>query len=223
MSKHTYSKDLKNYGEYRKEYDACDRLEPSCAPDNNVYYDDEDTRHYLDELDRFLDKETSIELMNDEEQHCIDWIRSGHSFYANEFNMKDNNGRPMNIAESTFMQRLIIEAYKNGLRNNYFEADYTNIQKRDPHTDELTEEDQSYVVIDFYDFEKYKKDHPVTPREEGACIKWINDGQWFFTNPLYKLDGMFFLYSASFLEAYRFYNQAVERYKKRLAYHQAHL
>ena len=66
MSKHTYSKDLKNYGEYRKEYDACDRLEPSCAPDNNVYYDDEDTRHYLDELDRFLDKETSIELMNDE-------------------------------------------------------------------------------------------------------------------------------------------------------------
>ena len=107
--------------------------------------------------------------MNDEEQHCIDWIRSGHSFYANEFNMKDNNGRPMNIAEATFMQRLIIEAYKNGFRNNYFEADYTNIQKRDPHTDELTEEDQSYMVIDFYDFEKYKKDHPVTPvRKEHA-------------------------------------------------------
>ena len=27
MSKHTYSKDLKNYGEYRKEYDACDRAD----------------------------------------------------------------------------------------------------------------------------------------------------------------------------------------------------
>lgn len=49
-------------------------------------------------------------------------------------------------------------------------------KKRDSHTDELTEKDQSYMVIDFYGFEKYKKDHPVTPREEGACIKWINDG-----------------------------------------------
>ena len=39
-------------------------------------------------------------------------------------------------------------------------------KKRDSHTDELTEKDQSYMVIDFYGFEKYKKDHPVTPREE---------------------------------------------------------
>ena len=50
--------------------------------------------------------------MNDEEQHCINWIRSGHSFYANEFDMKDNNGYPMNIAKAAFMQGLIIEPIK---------------------------------------------------------------------------------------------------------------
>ena len=49
---------------------------------------------------------------DDEEQHCINWIRSGHSFYANEFDMKNNNGHPVNIAEAAFMQRLINEAYR---------------------------------------------------------------------------------------------------------------
>ena len=29
---------------------------------------------------------------DDEEQHCINWIRNCHSFYDNEFDMKNNNG-----------------------------------------------------------------------------------------------------------------------------------
>lgn len=48
---------------------------------------------------------------DDKEQHCINWIRSGHSFYANEFDMKNNNDHTLNIAEATFMQGLINEAY----------------------------------------------------------------------------------------------------------------
>lgn len=213
---YTYSKDLRNYGNSRKQYDNHKALNPDFPSDNNVYHDDEETSYYLNELNKFLDKKPSIELMDDELDYCINWIRQGNSFFTNEFHIEDSNGHQLNIAEAVFIQGLIISAYKNGFRNEYFEADYTSCTKKNTKDNDLSEEERSYMVIDFYDFEKYKKEHPVTPREEGACIKWINDGHWFFNNPLYNLDGMFCIYSTSFLEAYRFYNQAIERYKKRL-------